>query len=326
MGTYVSTSSVWSSTTLRPTASATSPALSSSQPSISLSVILAPPQATMFSGFAPCSQYAFKSAAVIGVPSWNTASSRSFIVQTVKSWFEVMAAAIQGSKSPFSLSMNGVPNTWAENSLLSPPSRHGAIVLRIRPGAVTTCESCRSTSGTTGLGRGWTRPVAAVGVTAGAAGVGGSAAGCGGSGVSAGLGASVAVGATAGRDGVGGSAGCTTATAGVGGSAGSSLHPTTATTTTAAARNGATARVHVMLVVLSLPGHVRRSDVSIVAVCGFLSIPSDPRYEGGSIRVWEADCGRGSCTTVIPATAGIQGGERDGFPSPRERREAARPP
>ena len=99
---------------------------------------LAPPQTTLFSGFAPCSQYALKSAAVIGVPSWNTASSRSFIVQTVKSSLEVMAVAIQGSSSPFSLSMNGVPNTCAENSLFPPPSRQGAIVSRIRPGAVTS--------------------------------------------------------------------------------------------------------------------------------------------------------------------------------------------
>ena len=74
----------------------------------------------------------------MGVPSWKTASSRSFIVQTVKSSLGVMAVAIQGSGSPFSLSMNGVPKTWVENSLLPPPSRQGAIVSRIWPGAVTT--------------------------------------------------------------------------------------------------------------------------------------------------------------------------------------------
>ena len=50
---------------------------------------------------------------------------------------EVMAVAIHGTGSPFSLSMNGVPKTCVENSLLPPPSRHGAIVLRIRPGDVT---------------------------------------------------------------------------------------------------------------------------------------------------------------------------------------------
>ena len=69
----------------------------------------------------------------MGVPSWKTASSRSFIVHTVMSSLDVMAVAIQGSASPFSLSMKGVPNTCVENSLLPPPSRHGAIVLTHPP-------------------------------------------------------------------------------------------------------------------------------------------------------------------------------------------------
>ena len=69
--------------------------------------------------------------AVIGVPSWKTASSRSFIVQTVISSLDVMAVAIQGSGWPSSLSMNGVPKTWVEKSLFPPVSRQGAIVSRI---------------------------------------------------------------------------------------------------------------------------------------------------------------------------------------------------
>ena len=101
---------------------------------------------------------------MIGVPSWKTASSRSLIVQTVISSLEVIPVAIQGTNSPFSLSRNGVPKTWVENSLLPPPSRHGAIVLRIRPTEVTTCESCRYTPDTTGLGSGRTPSGAAVAV------------------------------------------------------------------------------------------------------------------------------------------------------------------
>ena len=64
---------------------------------------------------------------------------------------EVMAVAIQGRTSPFSLRMKGVPKTCVEKSLLAPVSRHGAIVERICPTEVTTCESWRSTPGTVGL-------------------------------------------------------------------------------------------------------------------------------------------------------------------------------
>ena len=87
----------------------------------------------------------------MGVPSWKTASSRSLIVQTDMSSLAVMAVAIQGRTSPFSLRMKGVPKTCVEKSLLAPMSRHGAIVERICPTEVTTCESWRSTPGTVGL-------------------------------------------------------------------------------------------------------------------------------------------------------------------------------
>ena len=173
----------------------------------------------------------------MGVPSWKTASSRSFIVQTVKSSLDVMAVAIQGSRSPFSLRMNGVPKTWVENSLFPPPSRQGAIVPRIWPTEVTTCESCRSRAGIVGPGRGWTRPVSTVGVTAGAKGVGGSAAGCGRSGVSVGLRVLGVWAALAVAEGDTGSA-ARAAACGVGGSAGSPPpHPTARTTTAEMAAN-----------------------------------------------------------------------------------------
>ena len=145
--------------------------------------------------------------------------------------FEAMPVAIHGTTSPFSLSMNGVPKTCVEKNLLPPPSRHGAILLRIRPGAVTTCESCRSTPGAVGLGRGWTRPAVAVGVARAASRF---AADCVGTGVYAAVGVTAAVGSTAGRDGGAVSAGCTAPAAGVAGSAGSSPQPEAATTTMAA--------------------------------------------------------------------------------------------
>ena len=99
-GMAVVISRVWSSITTRPSASVTSPARSSSQPAMSPRDRLAPPQATMFSGFAPCSQYALKSAAVMGVPSWKTASSRNLTVQTVSSSLTVWLIPMYGRSTP----------------------------------------------------------------------------------------------------------------------------------------------------------------------------------------------------------------------------------
>ena len=99
-GAAVVISRVWTSITTNPSASVTSPARSSSQPAMSPRDRLAPPQATMFSGLAPCSQYSLMSRAVIGVPSWKTASSRSFTVQTVLSSLTSWPVPMYGRITP----------------------------------------------------------------------------------------------------------------------------------------------------------------------------------------------------------------------------------
>ena len=124
----------------------------------------------------------------MGVPSWKTASSRSFIVQTVKSSLEVMAVAIQGTRLALLVEHERCAEyVCGEQPVAAAvtPGRHRAA----HPAdgchdlSVVQVHACRNRPGpwpgmTHDRGR---RDVCGPGVA-------GLAAGCGGSGVSAGLG------------------------------------------------------------------------------------------------------------------------------------------